>query len=377
MNPRTDNKLVIYHVGGDGDYGPAMAVAKQFPNITSVVVFDAREDTDDGIQASITRGTLNSPQVIAINRCVDEIAGEADFYINKFPLSSSLLPISPLGATEDPDYPHCRTWAENSELDHVVRLKTTTIDDVVAAGLAPPPDIISIDAQGAELRILRGAKETIRSHVLAIVSEVEFSEIYAGQCLFDDQMRELSAAGFRFVEIQNSQYWHPGPAMGMGFHTVGEAVWFRYCGDFPGAKAPVRGAVDYRTLSGSMLTRLAAIAFAFGRLSYVTKLLGFVAHSYAEHYNQVLRDPNLKPLIRLHEYYVENLVHYREDHRFFSEKGRRRLEKLLPSDHVLRTKIHSLRAIAQGIENLTGWRITRPLRAVKRVLQRWYRGATP
>jgi FkbM family methyltransferase len=370
MNPRTDNKLVIYHVGGDGDYGPAMAVAKQFPNVTTVVVFDAREDTDDGIQASTKHESLNSPQLIAINRCVDEIAGEADFYVNKFPLSSSLLPISPLGATEDPGYPHCRTWAENTELDRVVRLKTTTIDDVVAAGLAPPPDIISIDAQGAELRILRGAKETVRSHVLAIVSEVEFSELYAGQSLFDDQMRELSAAGFRLVEIQNSQYWHPGPAMGLGFHTVGEAIWFRYCGEFPGAKAPVRGAVDYRSLSGPMLTRLAAIAFAFGRLSYVTKLLGFVAHSNPEHFSQVLRDPNLKPLIRLHEYYLENLVHYQDDHRFFAEKSRRRLESLLPSDHVLRSKMDSLRAIVHGIENLTGWGIRRPLRAVKRVFQR-------
>lgn len=377
MNPRTDNKLVIYHVGGDGDYGPAMEVAKQFPNITTVVVFDAREDTDDGLQASITQRSLNMPQVIAINRCVDEIAGEADFYINKFPLSSSLLPISPLGATEDPAYSHCRTWAENAELDHVIRLKTTTIDNVVAAGLAPPPDIISIDAQGAELRILHGAKETIRSHVLAIVSEVEFSEIYAGQCLFDDQMRELSAAGFRFVENQNSQYWHPGPAMGLGFHTVGEALWFRYCGDFPGAKAPVRGVVDYRTLSGSMLTRLAAIVFAFGRLSYVTKLLGFVAHSYPEHFSQVIHDPNLRPLIRLYEYYIDNLVHYREDHRFFIDEGKRRLEQLLPPDHVLRTKNLSLRAVLFGIENLTGWRITRPLRSVKRVLQRWYGRATP
>lgn len=370
MNARTDNKLVIYHVGGDGDYGPAMAVAKQFPGITTVVVFDAREETDDGLQASITQGALNTPRMIAINRCVDETAGEADFYVNKFPLSSSLLPVSLLGATEDPVYPHCRTWAENAELDHVVRLKTTTIDEVVAAGIAPPPDIISIDAQGAELRILRGAKETVRSHVLAIVSEVEFSEIYAGQSLFDDQMRELSVAGFRLVEIQNSQYWHPGPAMGLGFHTVGEALWFRYCGDFPRAKAPARGAVDYRTLSGPMLTRLATIAYAFGRLSYVTRLLGFVAHSYPEHFGQALHDPNLKPVIRLYEHYVENLVHYRENHQFFIEEGRRKLEKLLPSDHVLRTKIQSLRAVLSGIENLTGWRITRPLRAVKRVLQR-------
>jgi FkbM family methyltransferase len=375
MNPRTDNRLVIYHVGGDGDYGPAMEVAKQFPNITTVVVFDAREDTDDGLQASITQGTSNTAQVIAINRCVDETAGEADFYINKFPLSSSLLPVSRVSATEDPVYPHCRTWAENAELDHAIRVKTTTIDEVVASGLAPPPDIISIDAQGAELRILRGAKETIRSHVLAVVSEIEFSEIYAGQGLFDDQMRELSAAGFRFVEIQNSQYWHPGPAMGLGFHTVGEAVWIRYCGDFPDAKVSARGAVHYNTLSGALLTRLAAIAYAFGRLSYVTKLLGFVANAYPEQFGQARGDPNLRPLIRLYEYYVENFVHYRANHRFFIEEGRRSIEKLLPSNHVLRSKIVPLRAVLYGFENLTGWRITRPLRAVKRVWQRWYRGA--
>jgi hypothetical protein len=99
-------------------------------------------------------------------------------------------------------------------------------------------------------------------------------------------------------------------------------------------------------------------------------LLGFVAHTYPEHFSQVVRDPNLKPLIRLHEYYRENLVHYQEDHRFFAEKSRGRLEKILPSDHVLRSKMDSLRAIVHGIENLTGWGIRRPLRAVKRVFQR-------
>jgi FkbM family methyltransferase len=388
MTPRDDHNLVIYHIGGDGDYGPAMAIARRFPKITTVVVFDAREDTDDRLQAETIPGTRNSPRVIAINRCVDETIGDTDFYVNKFPLSSSLLPISRLGATEDPVYSHCRTWAENAELDHVVRLKTTTIDHVVAMGVAPPPDVISIDAQGAELRILRGANETLRSHALAVVSEIEFSEIYGGQALFDDQMRELTAMGFRFCEIQNSQHWHPGPAMGLGFHTVGEALWFRYCGDFQGGRPPARGAVDYRTLSGAMLIRLATIAFAFGRLSYVITLLSFVAKSYPDHFTQAFHDPNLKPLLRLHAHYVEHLAHYEQDHRFFIDAGKHQLERLLaelddtpsagatgarsPSSEVelLQAQITTLNTTLTQFQNSASWRITWPLRALKQLLRR-------
>lgn len=259
--------LVLYHVGGEGDCGPAMSILKMYPD-TKLVVFDAREDTDDHLQAE-TNGNIT-----VINRCIDDKIGEADFYINKFPVSSSLMPVSPLAKDENPGYPHCKTWGENAAVDRIVRLKTTTIDEVVSSGLAPAPDILSIDAQGAELRILKGAS-SILPKLSAIITEIEFSEIYEGQCLFDEQMAYLRDFAFRFTSFVHEQHWHPGPELGLGFHTVGEALWLRYTGDFRG-----RGAMHFTEAGPELILKIITVACAFQRFSYAKMLCGILEKHY-------------------------------------------------------------------------------------------------
>jgi FkbM family methyltransferase len=322
INPA--DPLVIWHVGGEGDYGPAMAIRRDHPD-TILVIFDAREDTDDHLKVEA------SGRTILINRCVDESVGEANFCVNKWPLSSSLLPTSTVAAHEDPGYAHCATWAQNTELARTVRLKTISIDEVVKLRLAPPPDVLSIDAQGAELRILKGATETL-PHILCVVSEVEFFEIYAGQGLFDEQMSLLRNHAFRLAEIQNSQYWHPSARAGTGFHTVGEAVWLRYVGLKAG-----RGALSPRDLSPDKLLKLALIAHSFRR------------YSYADHLSEVLR------------------THYPNEHmgcaaQFDLLRSKRddvRDEYLDPT---------AARAYLEAIMRSRTWRYTAPLRRLRRFL---------
>jgi FkbM family methyltransferase len=272
LSSSTDSSsLVVWHVGGEGDYGPAMAITAAYPDV-QLVIFDAREDTDDHLKAQTTERTT------VINRCVDETSGKSNFFVNKWPLSSSLLPTSPIAAHEDPGYSHCATWGENTELARTICLQTVTIDEVVRLGLAPKPDVLSLDAQGAELRILRGASTTL-ANVLCVVSEVEFFEIYEGQGLFDEQMALLRSDAFRLAEIQNSQYWHPSKRAGIGFHTVGEAVWLKYVGHKAG-----RGALHHSDLSPQSLLKLALIAHAFHRYSYVNHLLEILETEYSSVY---------------------------------------------------------------------------------------------
>lgn len=318
--PRTDKDFVVYHVGGDGDYGPAQLIEHRFPNSTTLVVFDARDDTDGQLQSERRTVDGSGTKMIVINRCVDETVGEVDFHINKFPLSSSILPSSPLADSEDPAYEHCRTWGENTELDRIVRLPTTTIDEVVARGIAPPPDVLSIDAQGAELRILRGAREALRKHVLAVVAEVEFSEIYAGQGLFDDQMRELTAHGFRLTEFYGSQNWYPGAPIAAGFMTVAEAGWLRYCGDFGGRPPVTRGAIDYRQLTGPQLVRLIGIAEAMYRLSYAVVLMDFLATAHPEEFAQFQADPRFTMINGYYNFTKSNHADYQADHLYFMKE---------------------------------------------------------
>ncbi len=53
-----------------------------------------------------------------------------------------------------------------------VRVKVRSIDSVVNAGEAPPPDLMKIDVEGAELMVLAGALGTIRRQQTIIFAEV-------------------------------------------------------------------------------------------------------------------------------------------------------------------------------------------------------------
>lgn len=269
MSMRDEKQIVIWHVGGQGDYGPIRSIiTTMFPNI-SLVVFEARNDTNDIEQSK--KFIENGVQTTIIFKGVDgKIGKNTEFYVNKFPLSSSLLPSSPLTINENCEYPHCHSWGQNTELDHKIMVDTVTLDHILTMGTVPPPDIISIDAQGADFFILQGANKVLDT-ALCVVTEIEFFEIYDGQGLFDDQMKLLSEKGYRLHDIVNQQKWHPGPAAGKGFLTVGEAVFMRYALDMPCINGK-RGYVPLGSLTDWQLIRLAGIAISFNSFGYAYTL---------------------------------------------------------------------------------------------------------
>jgi len=310
VSRRDEKDIVIYHIGGEGDYGPGMCILDRMRGHVNLVVFEARSDTADAQQSSTL--TREGVPATLINKGIDEFAGVAQLHVNTFPLSSSLLPVSPLSVDENPAYRHCHTWGQNAELDHMITVDTVSIDDIVDAGLAPAPDVISIDAQGAELRILRGAKKALAS-ALCVVSEVEFFEIYDGQGLFDDQMTLLGDAGYRLFNIFNTQYWHPGPATGTGFLTVGEACFMRYACTHPSGLPGKRGYVSFDDLSDAQLTRLAGIAVSFNALSYAYTI-GTVLRARAPRLiARLAEDPWYHTIPQLLHAIELNVEQYRQD----------------------------------------------------------------
>ena len=53
-----------------------------------------------------------------------------------------------------------------------IDVTVVSIDSLVAAGTIPPPDVLKIDTEGAELQAIEGARETIARHRPAIVCEL-------------------------------------------------------------------------------------------------------------------------------------------------------------------------------------------------------------
>ena len=140
--------------------------------------------------------------------------------------------------------------------------------------------------------IQRGGGEAIKD-ALSVISEVEFMEIYQGQDLFFAQQSFLSENGFRLVDVMNTQYWHPGPAAGLGFLTVGEALFLRNLEHLVSRfKDSASDVLLYK------LMKLAIIAYAFDRVSYSSKVVTLMLEKFGEKARSLfLADKKLKPIL--------------------------------------------------------------------------------
>ena len=71
------------------------------------------------------------------------------------------------------------------EIRQVVEVECARYDELHAAGVVPPPDVIKIDVQGVEYQVLEGFGDLLK-HVLAVTLEAHFYQLYRGQrCIGD------------------------------------------------------------------------------------------------------------------------------------------------------------------------------------------------
>lgn len=77
------------------------------------------------------------------------------------------------------------------------------LDDYVRLHGMEKPDLVKMDVQGFEDRIIKGGKETF-SHCRSFVIEVSFEEFYEGQALFHDVYELMHSLGKRFIGFGNT-----------------------------------------------------------------------------------------------------------------------------------------------------------------------------
>ena len=262
INPQPRD-VCLYHVGGTGGYGPIETILRELPERCILVAVEARQDNGDQEQLlALQQAGIRS---ILVNACVGETTGRADFHVGQHPESSSLL--YPAGQGEHMGAylaDNIDLWEEQSRVSHTIPVETKSLFDIVShVGLTP--EVLSLDAQGAELAIMKGLGPLLKL-VNVVCSEVEFHEIYRGQALFHHQMEFLTGEGFRLVDIYNQQFWHPGPSVGQGLLTVGEALWFRSIESFLTIHQHDPNMVEQGVT-------LAAIALSYLRASYAYTLV--------------------------------------------------------------------------------------------------------
>lgn len=209
--PRSSD-LTIFDVGScEGE--DSIRYARLFPNATIYAV----EPLDANIllmRANLDRYTC--PGIHVVRRAFSDAQGLAEFFVssgrppdvppnsdwdygNK---SSSLLP---------PDqHLSIHPWVH---FDEVVQVETETLRDFCTTEGISEIDLLHLDVQGAELKVLTGAGDMLARTKLVWL-EVERISLYHGQPLADEVERFMRAQGFtmarqRVNAVSGDQlYWN-------------------------------------------------------------------------------------------------------------------------------------------------------------------------
>lgn len=261
MTTRT-MRFSIHHVGAR--FGnSALHVPDQFKPSTDIVMYDADSDCIE----ELVGGTPEN--VHTVSACLGELDGICDFMITANPSGSSLLEPSTaqIGQTLpmsglDWDIGACRQIVETRQLN-TQRLDTLLKD----RGDLAAPDFLSLDTQGSELPIIKGAIDTLtRGDIVGLIVEVQFVELYKNVDRFGDVALWLEENGFHFAGFASIINAHASPQpigqRASGFPVAGDATFLSRTDRFDQLEAAQRDIQLAKLAFASLCTGHLAHCFA-------------------------------------------------------------------------------------------------------------------
>lgn len=106
--------------------------------------------------------------------------------------------------SEDPESIYCHDVDKQIETKKEIKIKTTTLDKYCEEKGIKNIDILKMDVQGGELKILAGAENLLSNDNIALIySEVEFIKLYKDQPLFFDICDYLDKLNYTLYNLYN------------------------------------------------------------------------------------------------------------------------------------------------------------------------------
>lgn len=123
-------------------------------------------------------------------------AGEHDFHVSReYPATSSLFPRSSQLR---------RYYASNAELKETIRVKTETLDRFCEENSVAKINILKMDVQGCELRVLQGATDLLGRYAIDVIyTEVLFISHYDNAPLFPSIALFLAERNYSLYGLYN------------------------------------------------------------------------------------------------------------------------------------------------------------------------------
>lgn len=147
---------IVYDIGAHAG-SIALGVARLVGPLGSVVAFEADHDNVEALQENSSRNSLTASLQVVESAVWSHAASE-------IPFRRSGVRRSHGGVEADGEYPVLASGA-------LVSVPATTLDDFIASG-RPIPQLVKIDVEGGEYKVLRGGESLFTKHRPLIIAEV-------------------------------------------------------------------------------------------------------------------------------------------------------------------------------------------------------------
>lgn len=182
---------VLYDIGANLGFFALLGAQLVGLRDGHVYAFEAAPDNARAIRRNAYLNGI--PNVTVIDKAVSARAGAGRLQV-----------------VEDQSWSKLVEYGEHPYTEKVIEVDLVAIDDLVRGGEIPPPTLVKIDVEGAEIAVLEGMRQTIDAHRPAIVCELH------------DTHREFVAAmrehGYRLVNLEGTI---PVEQQGASAHALG------------------------------------------------------------------------------------------------------------------------------------------------------------
>lgn len=194
-NPNSN--LVIFDIGAYRGY-MALNYKKLFPN-SKIYCFEPFPGSYSILNDLV--GGKNGYEIF--NFGLSDNSGQADFYSNIYSPTNSLLKTESLANS---------IWGDNLlDSKEVITVKLKTLDEVVLENKIDRIDILKIDVQGAEYKVIIGGEKTLKKGIVKIVyTEIITLPTYQGQTDLESMIRLFREMDFELFSIYNNSYSNEG-----------------------------------------------------------------------------------------------------------------------------------------------------------------------
>lgn len=151
------------------------------------------------IFAKLKSNLENIPNHYPLQQLISDADGEeVVFNITNNSLSSSMLPLGKHSVL----YPQIK-YVES------FKIQTITLDTIVNKQFSQDNfDLLVMDVQGAELKVLNGANNLLENQLIYVYAEVSEEPLYEGGCTFEELTAFLKNYGFRLKNLSmNYNNW--------------------------------------------------------------------------------------------------------------------------------------------------------------------------